>query len=131
MTIGDDGTIDLRNQENDGPEFRIGAVDSADADKIAEGILGKVEVAPLSELEESADRPFDKVKVKFDKFVNLIASHAYEDVLSKHVDDDVIISTDLLTDLANAHEEKEDRKMPLIFIFGIVLGVGITWLLLK
>lgn len=128
MIVGDDGTIDLRNKENDEPEFRIGSIDS---DKIAEGILGKVEVAPLSELEESADRPFDKVKVKFDKFVNLIASHAYEDVLSRHVDDDVIISTDLLTDLANAHEEKEDKKMPLIFIFGIVLGVVVTWLLLK
>ena len=36
-----------------------------------------------------------------------------------------------LTDLANAHEEKQDRSMPFIFLIGIVLGIGLTWILLK
>jgi len=123
----DDGTIDLRNGGGE-PEFRINSVEP---EEVAESILGKIEAAPVNEFGELAERSSDKVKVKFDKFVNLIATHAYEDVLERHVDDDVIISTDLLTDLANAHEEKQDRKMPMIFLVGIVLGIILTWVLLK
>lgn len=123
----EEGTIDLRNG-SDEPEFQINNVEP---EEVAESILGKIEAAPVGELGELAQRSSDKVKVKFDKFVNLIATHAYEDVLEKHVDDDVIISTDLLTDLANAHEEKQDRKMPMIFLVGIILGIILTYVLLK
>lgn len=127
MKISDNGTIDLRN-EDDEVEFRISQVD----EKVShEQTIGNVQVAAVSELEASASRVTDKVKVKFDKFVNLIATHAYDDVVEKHMDDDVIISTDLLTDLANAHEEKEDKKVSLIFVFGIILGAAIVWILFK
>ncbi|MFH1284455.1 MAG: hypothetical protein ABIH78_02590 [Candidatus Peregrinibacteria bacterium] len=126
--LNDDSTINLRKKkdDDDDAEFKIGRVEESDGK-----LLGKVEVASISESEEAAMIPYSKVKVKFDKFVNLVATHAYEEIFDKHNDDDVIISTDLLTDLANAHEEKQDRKMPLMFLIGILLGVGLTWLLLK
>lgn len=76
--------------------------------------------------------PSDRVKVKFDKFITLVATHTYEDILKKNADEDVIISTDLLTDLANAHEEeKSSKKLPFLFAVGIILGVVITWLVMR
>ena len=122
----DDGTIDLRKEELD-VEFKIGNIEgNAPAPK-----GDRLEGIAMSENELSSIKTADKIKVKFDKFVNLIASHAYEDIINKHIDDDVIISTDLLTDLANAHEEKQDRKSPLLFIVGILLGVAVTYFLVS
>lgn len=118
-----DGTIDLRaDSVDEEPEFKIGRIDDEDEE---------VSSAPVSEGDIAAMKPYDKVKVKFDKFVNLVATHASEELFNKHAHEDVILSTDLLTDLANAHEEKSDKKVPMMFIFGIILGIGITWLLLK
>ena len=135
----DDSTINLRGGDNDNggddAEFKIGHVEgtpgSGSAGGGSEQAFGKIEAVRVDDDEEVGLRPHSKVKVKFDKFVNLVASHAYEEVFEKHVDEDIIVSTDLLTDLANAHEEKSDRKMPVIFLVGIVLGVGLTWLLLR
>lgn len=133
----DDGTINLRgNNDNndDDAEFKIEHIESEEAGSAGvqeEQVIGNMEAVGVGAAEEAALNPHTKVKVKFDKFVNLVASHAYEEIFDKHVDDDIIISTDLLTDLANAHEEKSDRKMPMIFLVGIVLGVGLTWLLLR
>lgn len=124
--VSDDGTIDLRDDKDDEAEFRIGKLEEVDHE-----VIGKVEAIPVGELDEVAGSSHDKVKVKFDKFVNLVASHAYEEVFEKHIDEDVIISTDLLTDIANAHEEKQDKKMPVVFLIGIILGVVLTWILLR
>lgn len=78
--------------------------------------------------------PSEKVKVKFEKFVQLVATHNFEEVMKRHAEDDVILSTNLLADLANAHEEmpEESRsKMPVIFVVGILLGVVITYLVVR
>lgn len=118
-----DGVIDLRNQKDgDEPEFRIDHIDHDEEER---------EAFVRPPVEDAASHPHDKVKVKFDKFVNLIATHAYEDVFEKHMDEDVIISTNLLTDLANAHEQKEDKKMPMMFLFGIFLGIILAWIIFK
>ncbi len=79
----------------------------------------------------SSPTPNDKVKVKFDKFVNLVANHAYEDLFEKYMDEDIIVSTDLLTDLANAYDEKPVSKTPFIFIGGIILGGLLFWIFFK
>lgn len=125
MNKKDDDVINLRATLSE-PEFKINSIDNEEAP-----FSGNLKATSVSELEEAAMKPHDKVKVKFDKFVNLIATHAYEEIIEKHLDEDVIISTNLLTDLANAHEEKEDKKMPLVFIVGILLGVILTYFLVK
>lgn len=127
MSKKDDDVINLRAIDGE-PEFKINSIEH---EKYEAPVMGRLQATSVSELEETAMKPHDKVKVKFDKFVNLIATHAYEDVIDKHIDEDVIISTNLLTDLANAHEEKEDKKMPLVFIVGILLGVILTYFLVK
>lgn len=112
----DDDVINLRKGSNslDEPEFKI--------EKMPEQELPEVSTANVS----------GKVKVKFDKFVNLVATHAYEEIFDKHADEDVIISTDLLADLANSHEDTgEKKKIPVVFLVGILLGIGVTWILLR
>lgn len=130
----DDDLIDLRKeaQSHNDVEFKIDRVDDDHRD-FANG-EANVMGGSTSVVEEIPDYDAlakEKVKIKFDKFVNLVATHAYEEILEAHMNDDVIIGTDLLADLANAHEEKSDKKMPFMFIFGIALGVGLTWLLIK
>jgi len=119
----DDSVINLRSaikKEGQEVEFKINHVDEeASPEAIA------------SELEAVANTSGDKVKIKFDKFVNLVATHAYEEIVENHMDDDIIISTDLLADLANAHEERGEKKMPMMLMLGILIGVGITWFLIK
>lgn len=122
----EDGVIDLRNSADE-PEFKIHRVPE---EKHAAQVH-QIPATPLS-ADENAMHASEKVKVKFDKFVNLIATHAYQEIFDKHVDEDVIISTDLLADLANAHEEKDDgKKIPAFFLIGIILGVIVTWIILK
>lgn len=115
----DDQIIDLRNDENE-PEFKIGSVEKCEPERSMAGM----DIDPASQAS-------GKVKVKFDKFVNLIATHAYEEIFNKHIDEDVIVSTDLLADLANAQEDKRDKKSSLLFVIGIVIGAVVVWLLLK
>jgi hypothetical protein len=122
----DDGVIDLRaDAVDDAPEFQIHTPETA---AVPEQHLSST---PVTRLEEAAMKPHDKVRVKFDKFVNLIATHAYEEVFDRHADEDVIITTDLLADLANAHEDKRESKVPLVFVVGILLGIVITWIILR
>jgi hypothetical protein len=126
----DDDVIDLRGDsaEAGDSDFKIHHFDEPEGESAGSSEGVAVDGGALSGV---ANKPHDKVKIKFDKFVNLVATHAYEEVFEKHEDEDIIISTDLLADLANAHEEKGDRKVPAVFLFGILLGLALAWLLLK
>lgn len=73
------------------------------------------------------------VKVPFGKFVQLVATHDFEKVSEKHGNEEIVMSTVLLTELANAHEEVEENssKVPLFFVVGLGIGIVITYLLIK
>lgn len=73
------------------------------------------------------------VKVKFSKFVQLVASHDFEEVMKDRGEEEVLVSPNLLTDLANAHEEAsgDTRKLPVMFLIGIILGIIITYLVMQ
>lgn len=147
MDDQDDSIIDLNkltSEDSVSDEFSISHIDSSE-DVIEFKDLDSAidEFAPISEklgkkggIEAVAvgdqDGVADKVKIKFDKFVTLVATHTYEDILKKNADQDVIISTNLLTDLANAHEdETSSKKIPVLFAAGIVLGIVIAWLIFR
>jgi hypothetical protein len=122
---------DMRATPFDGiadDEFKIHHLDDESKSSDEVGRLKAV-----SEDEEIAHDPASKVRVKFDKFITLVATHTYEDVLRKNADEDVIISTNLLTDLANAHEETDasSKKVPMLFIVGLFIGILVTWLILR
>lgn len=82
----------------------------------------------MPEAEES-----DYVHVKFQKFVQLVASHNFEEVMKERGLDDILVPPNLLTDLANAHEESETgegRKLPVMLLVGIILGIIVTYLVM-
>jgi hypothetical protein len=129
MKNRDEGTIDLRGGKtvnHDGePEFKIERFEEEKVEpmpKIPEPVAGN---AP-DEIKSS-----EKVKVRFDKFVNLVAGKNYEEIYERYAEEEVIINADLLTDLASSGEDKGDKKIPIFFIVGILLGVVVTLILLK
>lgn len=77
----------------------------------------------------NSQEPKDFIKVKFDKFVQLVASRDFFSVLEKNKDEDIVISSNLLTELAGAVEEKTEKKSPVIFLVGLAIGVVLTYLL--
>ncbi|MFC1616213.1 hypothetical protein ACFL21_03660 [Patescibacteria group bacterium] len=117
MNEEDSGVIDLRSDDGEA-DF--------DVKKVEEEFVNN-----FVNVEEVAASSSELVKVKFDKFVHLVANHEFEEVVHKHRAEDLIIRADLLTELANISQEKADRKMPWIFIFGILIGLVLAWIFLK
>lgn len=134
---GSDDIIDLRGAKkeeqveesetlDDEPEFQISSMEE-------EGMgEARVKASPIHEADINELKTTELVKVKFDKFASLVAMHASKELMEECRDEDVIVSTNLLTDLANTGGDKgESKKMPLIFLIGIILGIVLTWFLLK
>jgi hypothetical protein len=75
--------------------------------------------------------PKDLIKVKFEKFVQLVATKDFLSVLERNKNEDVILSSNLLTELASSTEERGEKKSPVIFLVGLAIGVIITYLLIN
>ena len=82
----------------------------------------------LQSLDIDHSNPRDTIKVKFGKFVQLVNSHDFADVVTSHSNEEIIMSTDLLTELAGAQDRREERKIPLVFLVGIAIGVVLTYI---
>lgn len=118
-------TIDIRDMEDDGlsADFEVRSIQ----DNGGNSGYSDMEVASV-EMPE----PSDRVKVRFEKLVQLIATHNFQEVIKLHPEEDVILSTNLLADLANAHEESTgEKKMPVILAVGVIIGVAIAYILFK
>lgn len=72
--------------------------------------------------------PRDTIKVKFGKFVQLVSNHDFGDVIDQHADEEILMSSNLLTELAGSHDKREERKIPLVFLVGIAIGVVLTYI---
>lgn len=81
--------------------------------------------------EEPFKDPKDYVKVSFGKFVQLVANHDFDKVIKNNENEEVILSSNLLADLASAHDQEEGKKIPLVFIIGLAIGVVLTYILLS
>lgn len=89
------------------------------------------ELPALEAKSVSTPVPGQHVKISFVKFVQLVANHSFVDVVDKNADEEVIVSGNLLTDLANSHDRSQERRMPLMFAAGLVIGIILTYLLVK
>lgn len=67
------------------------------------------------------------VKITFGRFVALVANHSFEEVVERNENEDVIMSTNLLTDLANSRRFSPNTKGPLMILGGLLLGVLIGY----
>ncbi len=70
-----------------------------------------------------------RIGVSFDRFVLLVANHSFEDVIERNKDEEVIISTNLLTDLANARRHNNQPKGTLLALAGGVIGILLGYFL--
>jgi hypothetical protein len=111
-------SISLKEEDT---EFRVKHIEDDEEE------MEEIEIVKPVNTEPAA---VEKVKVSFDNFVNLVANHNYEEVIEKNKNEEVIVSSNLLADLANAHEQEEERRIPAIFIIGVVLGIVVTYILL-
>ncbi len=79
---------------------------------------------------QKQQEPKELVKVKFAKFVQLVTARDCSEVIAAHEDTDIVMSSNLLTELAGAHDEHEERKIPLVFLVGLAIGVVLTYILI-
>lgn len=71
------------------------------------------------------------VKMKFPNFAKLVATHSFENVLEKNAQEEVVLSADLLADLANAEPMDDERRRQMMILFGgVLLGLLIGFLFL-
>lgn len=73
----------------------------------------------------------DKVKMHFSNFVQLVATHDFDKTLKTRGEEEIILSADLLADIASCHEDAGPNRLPWVFVIGIGIGVVITYALLK
>jgi hypothetical protein len=98
------------------------------SDKSTEDLLNEVkkEVGfDVSEIESRGMRltKDGKIAVRFPKFVQLVATHDFETIMEHYDREEVIITSDLLMDLANTpNEESTESRFSWLFM-GLVLGV--------
>lgn len=98
-------------------------------DDVEEALASIDDVSGKAQVFEEA-APRDLVKVKFAKFVQLVTSRDCADVIDANLDEDVVMSSNLLTELAGAHDEREEKKIPLVFLVGLAIGVVLTYILI-
>lgn len=79
--------------------------------------------SPSSDKHPSGLDPSDYVKITFDRFVTLVANHSFVEVVERNKDEEVIMSTNLLTDLANARRFAPNTRGPLMILGGILVGI--------
>lgn len=102
--------------------FQVNEI-SEDDEVAEEGVVS----APIEERE-----PGELVKVRFDKFVQLVATHNFEQVLKDHAEEDIVMNSNLLMDLASAHEDTDDSKKQSMMIgVGVMIGLVVALVLFK
>lgn len=89
-----------------------------------------LEEATRTEQTAADVEPRDFVRVKFPKFVQLISSRDCSEVVNANGDEDIVMSSNLLTELAGTHDEKGEKKIPLVFLVGLAIGVVLTYFLI-
>lgn len=148
--LSDDSIVDLKSKERKQGNFKIHRIeDEEDSQPVSsanffnpqlnermENFAEKLEkavikVSPATENKEHKSEPKELVKVKFGNFVKLVATRDFEKILEENENEDLIMSSNLLTDLASAMDEKKEKRLPVIFLVGLALGVLLTYILIN
>ena len=102
-------------------------------DEVDDEVQPDVAAERIPQQEILKKEPTREVKVNFAKFVQLVATHNFEKVLEQKKDEEIVVSSDLLTELATAHEEvtEGDKKLPVMMIVAFIIGAALMWLVVK
>jgi hypothetical protein len=131
---GEGLSVDPLVEDNSEPGIEIHKIEPEGS--YTPGVPPKMNVTPVEEEPEEDFEvpdieeliPKETIKVKFGKFVQLVQNHDFVDVIEAHAEDEIIMTSNLLTDLAGAHDKREEKKIPLVFLIGIVIGVVLTYI---
>lgn len=83
-----------------------------------------IQATPVKDMNHpSGTNPSDYVKITFDRFVNLVANHSFYEVIERNKDEEVILTTNLLTDLANSQSILPKTKGPVLILGGFMVGI--------
>lgn len=127
MAVSKANITDLSGKNND-KAFDIKPldddIDDIDFDSVR---MPDMKVTSVGKDEVPSD-PKDVIKVKFATFVQLVASRDVADVIDVHRDQEIIMSSNLLTELASTGDTREEKKIPLVFLVGIAIGVVLTYI---
>lgn len=89
----------------------------------------EIDATPVDAGHPSGIDASDYVKITFGRFVKLVANHSFVEVVEANKDEEVILTTNLLTDLANARRFAPNTRGPLMILGGLVLGILIGYFL--
>ena len=101
--------------------------DETEASSLDEVEFRRTQIEGAEEFHPSGVNPSDYVKITFDRFVTLAANHSFIDVVERNKDEEVILSTNLLTDLANARGISPKTRGPLMLLAGVLIGIFIAY----
>jgi hypothetical protein len=127
----DDITLPHETMSDDDDPFLIRPIKTDDDDSTSTPGSSSTANGAISAPAVSATEAGNHVSIQFSKFVQLVANHGYWDVVEKNADEKVILSGDLLTDLANAEDRSKEKRLPLIFMAGLLIGIVLTYIILK
>ncbi len=119
LTKMESGTVDFKVEHLDDTPVKPIGFRRRDEDAAIEAVADKIMQEVI---------PKDTVRVRFAKFVNLVSSRDFKDVVEQNANEEIVMSSNLLTELAGAQDRIEERKMPLVFLVGIAIGVVLTYI---
>ncbi len=93
-----------------------------------EAAFEKHEIEEAAPTHPSGVTPSKYVSITFDRFVQLVAQHSFLEVVEANRHEEVIISTNLLTDLANSRRVHSSSKGNMLVVAGVVLGILLGYL---
>lgn len=126
MHDSDSEKLDISYQPLRKPAMRVSSLDDVDDLNDVDSSSDFDGVSSVSDIENIP--PKDIIKVRFGTFVNLVNNHDMEEVLMDNADKEIIMEANLLTELATSEDQREERRVPLVFLVGIALGVVLTYI---
>lgn len=72
--------------------------------------------------------PLDVIKVKFGSFVQLLTNRDLSAAIEANANEELIMKSNLLTELASTDDRRQERKVPLVFLIGIAIGVVLSYI---
>lgn len=115
--------LDISYEPMRKPVMRVAEVSDLDEVDSMDDVPGNARVSNLEDIP-----PKDIIKVRFGTFVNLVSNHDMEEVVAENAEKEIIMEANLLTELAGSRDQREEKKIPLVFLVGIAIGVVLTYI---
>ncbi len=80
---------------------------------------------------QNSSSPSPQIEVDFGMFSELVANPNSKKVIRENPNAKVIINANLLTQLAAGGDAKNNNRIQVIFLIGLIIGIAFTWVLIN